>query len=111
MFLGNTSGAVVARRMWPVLLIVILLGWIRTNARSDGWFSAGFATAAFVLAILLLLAGLIWWTAVSLNRTDRERRLASLALQHSEARLSAFLDQLPVGVGCTERQGRILVGS
>src|SRR5687768_111650 len=59
MFLGNTSGAVVARRMCPVLSIVILLGWIRTNARSDGWFSAGFATAAFVLAILVLLAGLI----------------------------------------------------
>jgi PAS domain S-box-containing protein len=111
MFLGNTSGAVVARRMWPVLLIVILLGWIRTNARSDGWFSAGFATAAFVLAILLLLAGLIWWTAVSLNRTDRERRLANLALQHSEARLSALLEQLPVGVGLTDPQGRILVSN
>ena len=111
MFLGNSSGAVVARRMWPVLLIVILLGWIRTNAYSEGWFSAGFGTAAFVLAILLLLAGLIWWTAVSLNRTDRERRLANLALQHSEARLSALLDQLPVGVGLTDRQGRILVGN
>lgn len=111
MFLGNSSGAVVARRMWPVLLIVILLGWIRTNAHSEGWFSAGFGTAAFVLAILLLLAGLIWWTAVSLNRTDRERLLANLALQHSEARLSALLEQLPVGVGLTDPQGRILVSN
>jgi signal transduction histidine kinase/ActR/RegA family two-component response regulator len=89
--LGNSSGAVVARRMWPVLLIVILLGWIRTNARSEQWFSAGFATAIFVLAILLLLAGLIWWTAASLNRTDRERLLANLALQHNEARLDVLV--------------------
>jgi PAS domain S-box-containing protein len=111
MFLGSSSGAVVARRMWPVLLIVILLGWIRTNARSDGRFSAGFATAVFVLAILFLLAGLIWWTAVSLNRTDRERHLANLALQHSEARLTALLEQLPVGVGLTDRQGRFLVSN
>jgi signal transduction histidine kinase/CheY-like chemotaxis protein len=89
--LGNSSGAVVARRMWPVLLIVILLGWIRTNARSDGWFSPGFATAVFVLLILVLLSGLIWWTAVSLNRTDRERRLANLALEHNEARLDVLV--------------------
>src|SRR6185369_14171741 len=89
--LGNSSGAVVARRMWPVLLIVILLGWIRTNARSDGLFSQGFATAVFVLMILLLLSGLIWWTAVSLNRTDRERHLANLALEHNEARLDVLV--------------------
>ena len=74
--LGNSPGAVVARRMWPALLIVILLGWIGTNTRGAGWYSQGLATAIFVLAVLLLLAGLIWWTAVSLNRTDRERDLA-----------------------------------
>ena len=89
--LGNSSGAVVARRMWPVLLIVILLGWVRTNARRDGWFSPGFATAVFVLVILFLLASLIWWTATSLNRTDRERRLANLALEHNEARLDVIV--------------------
>jgi PAS domain S-box-containing protein len=109
--LGSSSGAVVARRMWPVLLIVILLGWIRTNAQSEGWFGAGFATAAFVLLILLLLAGLIWWTAVSLNRTDRERRLANVALEYNEARLSALLEQLPVGIGLTDRGGRFVVSN
>ncbi len=79
-FLGDSPGAMVARRMWPALLIVILLGWFRTLSRNAGLFSAGFATAVFVLAILFLLGGLIWWTAVSLNRTDRERRLAEMRL-------------------------------
>jgi signal transduction histidine kinase/CheY-like chemotaxis protein len=45
----------------------------------------------FVLLILVLLSGLIWWTAVSLNRTDRERRLANLALEHNEARLDVLV--------------------
>ena len=90
-FLGSSPGAVVARRMWPALLIVIVLGWIRTATRNAGWYSPGFATAIFVLAILLLLAGLIWWTAVSLNRTDRERRLVDSALRHSEARLTVLV--------------------
>ena len=110
-FLGNSSGAVVARRLWPVLLIVILLGWIRSNASNEGWFSASFGTAVFVLSILVMLAALIWWTAVSLNRIDRERRLAGFALKHSEARLTALLEQLPVGVGLTDREGRLLVSN
>ena len=107
--LGNSPGAMVARRMLPAFLVVILLGWIRTLARTAGWFSSGFATAFFVLAVLLLLAVLIWLTALSLNRTDRERRVAELALRDSEARLTALLEQLPVGIGLTDREGHFLI--
>ncbi|MCA1579320.1 MAG: response regulator [Acidobacteria bacterium] len=78
--LGKSPGSVVARRMWPALLIVVLLGWLRVAGRDLGWFGAGFGTAMFVLTILLLLVFLIWWTAVSLDRTDRERRIAEKRL-------------------------------
>src|SRR6185369_15166632 len=30
-FLGNSPGAVVARRMWPAFLIVILMGWVEPS--------------------------------------------------------------------------------
>ncbi len=89
--LGNSPGSVVARRMWPALLLIILLGWIRTIGHHEGWFRLGFGTALFVLAILLLFTGLIWWTAGSLNRTDRERRQADLAMRRSEARLTVLV--------------------
>lgn len=107
--LGNSPGSVVARRLWPALLLIVLLGWTRNIALNEGWFGMGFGTAAFVLAILLLFSTLIWWTAVSLNRTDRERLLADSALRQSEARLAALLEQLPVGIGLTDRQGRFLI--
>ena len=77
---GNSPGSVIARRMWPALLLIVVLGWIRTIGRREEWFGMGFGTAAFVLAILLIFAALIWWTAVSLNRTDRERQLANSTL-------------------------------
>ncbi len=109
--LGDSPGAIVARRMWPALLIVVLLGWIRNISRESGLFSQGFSTALFVLAILLLFVGLIWWTAASLNRTDRQRRLADDAMRHSESRLTALLEQLPVGIGLTDREGRFLISN
>lgn len=78
--LGNTPGGMVARRMWPILVIVVLLGSFRTIGRDSGLFGAGFATALFVLSVLLILVILICWTALSLNRTDRERRRAEQRL-------------------------------
>ena len=78
--LGNSPGDVVARRMWPILLVVILLGWARSTGGAAGWFGTGFGNAVFVLSILLILVVLIGWTALSLNRTDRERREAEKRL-------------------------------
>src|SRR5215213_1641034 len=109
MLLGNSPGAIVARRMLPAFLVVVLLGWIATLTRNSQWFSQNFATAFFGVIVLVLLGLLISLTALSLNPTDRERRIADLALRHSEARLTALLEQLPVGIGLTDREGRFLI--
>jgi len=78
--LGNSPGGVVTRRMWPMLLVVVLLGWVKTMGRDSTWFGAAFGTALFVLLILLILVALLWWTAQSLDITDRERRQAEKRL-------------------------------
>jgi GAF domain-containing protein len=76
--------------MLPAFVVVILLGWIRNVARDANLIGPGFATAAFVVAVLLLLGVLIWLTALSLNRTDRERRLVDLAQRRAENQLEVL---------------------
>ena len=109
--LGNSPGAIVARRMLPAFLVVVLLAGSEPSRAIQNGSVLDLRTAAFVLAMLSTARGLIWLTALSLNRTDRERRLADLAMRHSEARLTAFLEQLPVGIGLTDREGRFLISN
>jgi PAS domain S-box-containing protein len=109
LFLGNSAGSILARRIWPALLAIVLLGWLRNAGHDAGLYGSGFGTAIFVLSILLIFACLIWWTAVTLNRTDAERSQAETALRRSETQLTALLDQLPVGVGLMDREGQLLL--
>jgi len=107
--LTNSAGSLVARRMWPALIVIILLGWLRNNSRGSAFYGQGFGTAIFVLVILLMFIALIWWTAISLNQTDKQRHIAAIALRYNEARLAALLEQLPVGIGLTDREGRFVI--
>jgi signal transduction histidine kinase/ActR/RegA family two-component response regulator len=109
--LGNSPGAVIARRMWPAFLILILLGWIRTVTRNAGWPSFGFATAFFTLGVLILLAGLIWWTALSLNRIDKKRHLAEGRLEvlaHVSELIRTLHDPYELSYAVAEIAGRHL---
>lgn len=51
----------------------------------------------------------VCFTGAALEITERKR--AEAALRESEARLSAILDQLPVGVGLADREGNITLGN
>jgi len=95
--------------MWLAPIAVIFLGWLRNAGRNAGFFGSGFGTAALVVAILFILGGLIWWTAVSLERTERERIDAEVAVRRGEGRLAAVLQQLPIGVGLMNREGELVL--
>ena len=107
--LGPSMGSVVARRMLPAAFFLpILLGWLRTLARDAGLFGAGFGTAAFVVLIILVLAGLIRWTVIEINRQEAERHRAEVALRRSEANLRDFVDNATVGLHWVGPDGIII---
>ena len=77
------AGGALARRLLPAAVIVpIVLGGLFLLSQRSGLLSSELGVPIAVVVNVLLFAGLVWVTALSLNRSDRarsagERRLAT----------------------------------
>jgi PAS domain S-box-containing protein len=84
-FRSATSAGVLTRRALPfVIALPVILGWIGVRGRTAGWFDTGMETAMLVLALITVLAGMLWSCAAALARHEKslhenQIRLASLA--------------------------------
>ena len=76
--ISDGPGGTLARRLiLPAILIPTVLGYLRIAGQQAGLYDTSTGTALVVVALALLFTVLIWWTAVSLDVTDRERRRAN----------------------------------
>jgi PAS domain S-box-containing protein len=74
---SGDAGGTLARRLLPcVVLAPALLGWLRLQGQIAGLYGTEFGLALFVLANVCVFVALVWVTAVQLNRSDRDRRMA-----------------------------------
>ena len=97
--LDDTVGGAVARRLLPAAFVFpIVLGYIRLLGERRGWFSGEFGLTVFVLALIVLFNGLVWWNAQIQRRTDQRRRLVEDALRLSEERHRAVMEQAADGI-------------
>src|SRR5262249_1703206 len=70
-------GGVMARRLLPAAVgIPAVLGWLSLLGQGAGLYDTVFGLSLYVVAIIVILAILVWGNAASLNRTDRKRRRA-----------------------------------
>ncbi|PYI82693.1 MAG: hypothetical protein DME26_16785, partial [Verrucomicrobia bacterium] len=70
----NATGASMARRLLPAaILLQFPLAWICLLGEKAGWYDTAFALAVTALANVFILAGLIWWNTVLLNRAERQQ--------------------------------------
>ena len=75
-------GAQLAGRLLPAALVVpVLLGWLHVMGERVGVFERPMGAGLFALAMVLSLAVMIGWTALTLNRTDAIRREAETQLR------------------------------
>jgi PAS domain S-box-containing protein len=86
---GHTKGGWLLRHLAPFVVgIPLLLGWLRVQGERDGYFASALGTALMMIILMLLLLGLICWTAHILNQHEAVRRQADDTLRQSEEKFS-----------------------
>ena len=73
----------------------------------SGLFHPGFGSAVLVLGNVVILIGLLWWTAGRLSRLDEGARRAGRATAEREAWLRTTLASIGDAVIATDREGRV----
>jgi len=116
--LFEDSGAgLLARRSLPIMLgLPLVLGYFRVHGERLGLYDTAMGTALFAWTLVLVTC-IVVWRAVrairqrerALSSADDATRLASTALRASESRLTALLQQLPIGVGVFGTDGRWVI--
>ena len=86
--LAPTASSRLIRRVFPgILLVPVALGWFAVRGLNSGLYDHGFAMAAVVLGVMMVLTGLLWWSAAAVN--EHEQRL-----QDSRSELAMSLSEL-----------------
>ena len=72
---GETTGAMMFRRLaLPLVLVSVVIGWLRVSGQNLGLYDTAFGTAARTLVEILVVIGLLWWTARGLNQAEEKLR-------------------------------------
>ncbi|HZZ72001.1 MAG TPA: ATP-binding protein [Pirellulales bacterium] len=83
--LENSAAAVLVRRALPVVLLLpVVVGWLRLEGQQWGLFDVAFGTSLRTVTEMILLAGLLWWSAAAVRAHEAE-------LQKHRERLAAEL--------------------
>jgi signal transduction histidine kinase/CheY-like chemotaxis protein len=84
------AGGFVARRLLPLALLPLVLGYLIVAGVQAGYFNQAFGLSLLLIATIVSTAGLIAWNATVLSRVDGERERAEAALRrHAEELVEA----------------------
>jgi PAS domain S-box-containing protein len=111
---ADSGAGLLARRALPLALTLpVGIAWLVSLRQRAGYFDTAMATALVVALLVVLTCAAVWWGVVAVRRREQDLTIAAARLadahdsvQHSEARMNAFLQQLPMGVGMFDAAGR-----
>jgi PAS domain S-box-containing protein len=81
----DTGGAVFRRLLVPIIVVPLLLGWLRIVGQNAGLYDLEFGTALRSLIEIVLLFGLLWWTANNISWHEN-------SAQSAQSRLAAIIE-------------------
>jgi PAS domain S-box-containing protein len=104
---GDDVGSFILRRLLPVAILApFLLGLMGLIGQRAGLYALDYGMSLLVVAMMVLFAFLIAWSAVELRRLDRERRRAVQALREREALFRGIFNNAGTGIGLVDLAGR-----
>jgi signal transduction histidine kinase len=105
---GDTVGGWLLRRLAPFVVgVPLVLGWLRVQGEQHGHFNGPLGVALMMVVLMLILTGLIAWTARALNRSDACRRQAEDKAREREAFSRSVLDAVGANIAVLDRNGVI----
>jgi diguanylate cyclase (GGDEF)-like protein/PAS domain S-box-containing protein len=106
---SDSAGGLLARQLLlPAMLLPFVFGWLGLKAQWAGWFGAEAGVSLFALSNGIMLAALVWITALVVHRSDERRRLMEEVLREHRDRLAAIIATEPECVKLVDSEGRLL---
>ena len=90
----DAAGTLVRRAVPVLILIPIALGFLRLLGQRAQLYDLEFGTALRTVVEIVLLLGLLWWTAGTIRRQARRSETARLATRTNEQRLAGLLGSM-----------------
>jgi PAS domain S-box-containing protein/putative nucleotidyltransferase with HDIG domain len=107
LFLSDTVGGRVLRRLFPVaVLLPIGLGLLRLAGERAGIYDGDVGTWLFAMSIIGVLVPLTWTLASSLDRAETAAGSTRAALQEAQRERTAF-DEAPIGSALASPRGEV----
>ena len=92
-------GGQVARRFLPLAIVApLVLGWLTQTSEDAGLLNATQDTLVLAAAMVVVMALLVWWNALSLRASDTERTQAETQLREHETLLRTLTAHARVGM-------------
>lgn len=94
LFVSDDSRGVVARRLFPgVIVLTLFLGWLRITGERRGFFEPAFGTALYAISLCVLFLIVIRWTIWTVGKIEEERNSLNDALVLHKWQLEESLRQ------------------
>jgi len=94
LFTSKTIGGIVARRVFPRLILALLiLSFLRIEAHRLNFVDTEFGIALFATSFILVGLFIIWTTSISLDKTDLKRIQAEDAIKKINQDLENIVDE------------------
>lgn len=102
-------GGILMRRLMPVAIgLPLALGALGRLGEVAGWLDATASIWFMVILTMLLLIATGVSSVATVQRVERERRMAEVARRDTEDRFRAFFEESPVGMIITAPDGTLL---